>query len=731
MDCGATCLKIIAKYFGKNYELDFLRRRSLTNKDGSSLLALSDAAEGIGLNTQGARLTWSQLRTIAPFPCIVHWRKRHFVVVYQVKRKKSIRFNGGTEDTVLVSDPAVGLLRYESEEFINNWTDTEEINNERSGVALLLSPGQKFFEEGGSDQPTGLDFTYLLKYLRPYRKELAEVMLLMILGAGLSLALPLLSQSIVDIGISDSDIAFISLILFAQVILTLSQTANNFLRSQIMLQVATRLGISLISDFLLKLMSLSMAYFEGKRLGDVIQRIRDHGRIQSFLTGTFINFIFSFFTLLVYSVLIATYDLTIFAFFYIGSVIYVLWIILFLRSRRKIDYKRFQHSSLDQGNIVQLILGMPEIKLNNCEKQKRWEWQRIQGNLFRVSFEGLRLSQIQQAGSVFIDQAKNLLITFMSAKAVISGEMTLGMMMAVQYIIGQLNAPIQQFVFLTQEAQDARMSMERLSEIQNAHFQERDNPSGIREVPANASIVIRDLSFRYPTETLDNNVLDKISLSIPANMTTAIVGRSGSGKTTLLKLLSGLYDSAQGSIEVGGIGLDYFSRAAWRANCGVVMQDGYIFSDTLRNNIALSSVTVDDAKVNRAISLANLDSFAQTLPLRLDTLIGPDGNGLSSGQRQRILIARAIYKDPLYLFLDEATNSLDSINEKLIMDSITYAFKGKTIVVIAHRLSTIKNADQIVVLDKGRVAEVGRHESLLAAKGIYYTLVREQLDKIT
>lgn len=728
MDCGPTCLRIIAKFFGKSYSLVYLRDRSYLTKSGVSLLGISEAAESIGLHTLGAKLSWEQLRNEVPLPCIVHWKQRHFVVVYKIKKKKHF-FNfwnkTDKQETVFISDPAHGLINYAKDEFLNCWLSSKEYDGE-NGVVLLFEPTPDFYKEE-QEQKGKLKFMYLVGYLRPYTKFLAQLVLATLTGTLLTLVFPFLTQAIVDYGIGNSDLAFIVMVLVAQMVLTLGQAANGLIRSWIMLHVTTRISISLIAGFLTKLMKLPISFFDIKMVGDIMQRIGDHGRIQSFLTGSLINMVFSIFTLIMYTFIMAGYHIGILGIFYAGSIAYVLWILLFLKRRRELDYKRFQQASANQSNLVQLVNGMQEIKLNNCERQKRWEWERIQARLFRVSVKGLTLSQNQQIGSTFIDQIKNIAISFLAAKAVVIGEMTLGMMVAMQYIIGQLNAPIQQFIGFTQAAQDAKISLERLGEIHDKDDEEKHDDHKIREVPARKDIFIKDVVFQYEGPHSEK-VLDKVNFKVPSNKVTAIVGMSGSGKTTLIKLLLGFYEPVNGKIELNGIPVQNYSPGAWRKKCGVVMQEGYIFSDTIANNIAVTDEHPDSMKLNKAIKTANIKEFIDSLPLGLSTKIGSDGHGLSTGQKQRILIARAVYKDPDYIFLDEATNALDAKNERVIMNNLEIFFKNRTVLVVAHRLSTVKKADQVIVLEKGKVIEQGTHTDLVANQRDYYHLVKDQLE---
>ena len=735
MDCGPTCLRMVARCYGKTYSLQYLRSRSYVSREGVSMLGISDAAESIGLRTKGYRLTWEQLRDEALFPCIIHWNQRHFVVVYDIKKSSFSKLNGtgrksnnsGQEEkiNIFVADPAIGLLTYNKEEFLKCWTSTKK-EGQKEGTVLLLEPTPDFYNH--EDEKRGkLKFMYLLGYLRPYRKFMVQLALGMLTGSIISLIFPFLTQSIVDYGIGNSDLAFVVMVLVAQMLLTLGQTANGMIRSWIMLHVTTRVSISLISDFLIKLMKLPMSFFDVKMIGDIMQRIGDHSRIQSFLTSSLINIVFAVITLVIYTIIMASYNIGILGVFFLGSAFYIGWVLLFMKRRRELDYKRFQQSAANQSNVVQLISGMQEIKLNDCEKQKRWEWERIQARLYKISVKGLILSQNQQIGALFINQTKDIFISFLSVKAVITGDMTLGMMMAVQYIIGQLNAPINQFIGFIQSAQDAKISLERLGEIHDKDDEEKTEDNKIREIPAGKTIEIKNLTFHYEGPH-SPKVLKKINLEIPANKVTAIVGISGSGKTTLVKLLLGFYKLNKGEIRLGDINLDSYSPGQWRKRCGVVMQEGYIFSDSITNNIGIMDEMPTQRKIDRAVSMANIKEFIDALPLGYETKIGNDGHGLSTGQKQRILIARAVYKDPDYLFFDEATNALDAKNERVIMDNLDQFFKGRTVVVVAHRLSTVKKADQIVVLEKGEIAEKGTHIELVGKRGVYYHLVKDQLE---
>ncbi len=742
MDCGPTCLRMVAKHYGKHYSLETLRQKSFIGREGVSMLGISTAAESIGFRTIGVHISFQQLAE-APLPCIVHWKQNHFVVVYKIQcTMNNVQCTKGDvpKGTVYVADPAQGLVKFTVQEFLSGWLSTKT-EGQDEGVALLLEPTPDFYAaEDEKQDKTKLRF--VLQYLKPYKKLIVQLFLGMLLGTLLQLIFPFLTQTIVDYGIGNNNLSFVVVILIAQLTLYVAQTAVEFIRSWILLHISTRINISIISDFLIKLMKLPIGFFDTKMIGDIMQRIGDHSRIEAFLTSSTLNTLFSFVNLIVFSIVLALYSLKLFTVFLVASVLYVLWITIFLKKRKELDYKRFAQASAEQSNLYQLITGMQEIKLNNCEKQKRWEWENIQAKLFHVSIKGLALSQYQQSGAFFINETKNILISFVSAAAVIKGNMTLGMMTAVQYIIGQLNAPINQMIGFIQSAQDAKISLERLGEIHNREdegFQctmyneqctmigDMSNPDVVGTYRIRPTdLRVENVTFRY--DELSDNVLEDISLAIPAGKVTAIVGMSGSGKTTIVKLLLGFYPPKKGEILAGGTNLKNIRPSDWRARCGAVMQDGFIFSDTIARNIAVGEEHIDGQRLLNAVRVANIEEMIDGLPLGFNTKIGQEGKGISQGQRQRILIARAVYKNPDFLFFDEATNALDANNEKVIMENLQQFFKGRTVVVVAHRLSTVKNADQIVVLNHGRIVEVGTHEQLTVLRGEYFELVRNQLE---
>ena len=726
MDCGPACLRIVSNYYGKNFSMVTLRDRCHLSNEGVSLLDLSDAAESLGFRTTGITTSWEVFRNEVPLPCIVYWNGNHYIVVYKIRKRRGKWW-------VYVSDPAAGLLKYREDQFLRGWLKTKVYEDETdekcsasNGVILLLEPTSRFYMEP-SEKDTRLTFGFLLRYLKPYKSYFVQLVLAMLVASGLSLILPFLTQSIVDVGIGTGNLNFVVMILIAQVALTLGQFANNLIRQWLSLHMTTRISISYISDFLCKLMRLPIAYFDSKKSGDILQRIGDYSRVQSFLTGTLLSMSVAILTFVVYTCVMATYSVTILLVFLGGSVLYALWVLLFMKYRRKLDYMRFQESSENQSNMIQLIGGMQDIKLNNCEKQKRWEWERIQARLFKISIKSLTLGQTQEVGALFISQTKNIVVSFLAVSAVIQGDMTLGMMVAMQYILGQLNGPLSQFISFMQATQDAKISMERLGEIYDRPDEEPSDESRLRDIPESASLEFRDVVFHYGGPNSER-ALDDVSLVIPPHKVTALVGASGSGKTTILKMLLGFYRPMQGEILLGNTPLSHYSESCWRRRCGAVMQEEMIFSDTIARNIGVCDEYPDRDRVRKAARIAHIDEWIESLPMRYDTKIGLDGHGLSTGQRQRLLLARAVYKDADYLFLDEATNSLDANNERTIMERLEKLFRGKTVVIVAHRLSTVRNADNIIVLAHGRIVEQGTHEELTARKGYYYELVKNQLE---
>lgn len=713
-DCGPTCLKIIAKYYGKTINIQELRNISETTREGSNLLFLSDAAEKIGFRTLGVKLSVKRIEE-APLPCILHWNDNHYVVLYKIKKGK-----------YYISDPAFGLLEYSKAEFVKFWIGNNAHDEIKEGIALLIEPTPKFFQSNfDKEEDSGLGFRFLSQYLFQYKSFLIQLAIGLFAGSLLQLIFPFLTQSIVDVGIQNQNIHFIYLILFAQLFLFAGRTGLELIRSWILLHLSTRINISLISDFFIKLMNLPISFFDVRMTGDIMQRINDHRRIEKILTTSSLNVLFSVINMFVLGAVLAYFNLKIFLVFFVGSLLYFGWISMFLKRREILDYKRFAEVSVEQSKVMELINGMQEIKLHNAEKQKRWGWEYVQARLFRVSIKGLVLEQSQSIGSSVINELKNIFITFLSAKLVIDGSITLGMMLAINSIVGSLNGPITQLIQFVRELQDAKISLARLSEIHEKEDETQEEEHQSIDVPYDSDIELKNVTYRYLGS--DVPVLDNLSLKIPANKVTAIVGVSGSGKTTLMKLLLKFYNPDKGEVCIGSAQLKNISQKAWRSNIGAVMQEGYIFTDTIANNIAVGADKIDKERLLYASDVANITQYVSELPLGYNTKIGAEGLGMSTGQKQRLLIARAVYKNPEILFFDEATSALDANNEKEIMQKLDIFFKNKTVIVIAHRLSTVMNADQIVVLDKGKIIEIGNHTTLVEQRGNYFELVKNQL----
>lgn len=718
MDCGPTCLKMIFKHYGKDISLERLKAATQVNMSGVSLFGMSETAEKYGFRTISAKLSFEQLLTDIPLPCILHWDQNHYVALTPSSKPQKM----------VVADPAKGLMAYNKKEFLPHWISTNEEGTDY-GIVLLLAPTPAFYTDHEDDlvELKAKRLSTVGKYLYPYKRLVFQLVMGLLLGSLLQLIAPFLTQSIVDIGVSTGNLHFVYIVLFAQLALFTGRLSVDFIRSWILYHISSRINISILTDFLIKLMKLPAGYFDSRKTGDILQRMNDHHRIQNFLTGTSLTTLFSLFNLVVFSAVLASYNMSIFLVFTFASVLYLFWIMIFLDRRKQLDHKRFDIAAAEQSKTIQLIQGMQEIKLHGCETSKRWEWERLQAKTFKLGVKSLALNQWQQTGAFFINEGKNIIITFLAAQAVINGQMTLGGMLAIQYIIGQLNGPIEQMIEFTQDWQLARISLDRLNEIHTLQDEEPVGKIFEKELPLNKTIDLNHVSFAYPGVG-NEAVLKNINLHIPEGKTTAIVGISGSGKTTLLKVLLKFHEIQKGTIKVGGHDLSNLSHRHWRKNIGVVMQESFIFSDTIAANIAVGEENIHLEKLREAAAVANVLDFIEGLPLGFNTKIGAEGNGISTGQKQRILIARVVYKNPDYIFFDEATNTLDANNETVIMENLSNFFKNKTVIVVAHRLSTVKNADQIIVLNKGIITEQGTHHELTSSKMEYYSLVKNQLE---
>jgi ATP-binding cassette, subfamily B, bacterial len=714
MDCGPACLKMVAEFYKMNFTLESLRKKCYITREGVSFLGLSEAADSLGFRTLGVRIPFEMLTENVPLPCIVHWRQKHFIVVYKIKSGK-----------VWVADPAIGLVKYNKDEFIRNWTATKT-DDKPAGLALIIEPTPSLFKNE-IEHEKSKGFSFLYKYFSLYRKYLLQLILGLLLGSCIQLVIPFLTQAIIDIGLNNNDIGFIYLILFAQLALVVGRMSVEFIRGWLLLHIGSRVNVAVISGFLQKLMSLPVAFFDTKLTGDILQRIDDNNRIEEFLTSTSLNILFSFFNMIVFGIVLAIFSLKILAIFLVGSALYIIWVSLFMKSRAQLDHQRFKQMSASNNKLINIVNGMQEIKLTQSELSTRWDWEQLQATLFGLKVKGLGIIQYQSAGATFINEVTNILITITAATAVLNGSMTLGMMLAVQFIIGQLNVPVSQIIGFFRMSQDAKMSLDRLAEIHALEEEEPNQEMKVRKLPDNKDIYINNLSYQYEGPRSPFALKD-IDLFIEENKITAIVGTSGSGKTTLLKMLLGFYEPVSGEILIGDTRLSNLSLKIWREKVGAVMQDGFLFPDTIAYNIAPGTEEINEENLVNAVEIANIRGFIESLPLGYNTKIGANGHGLSQGQKQRLLIARVIYKNPSIIIFDEATNSLDANNEKAIIENLSEFYVGKTVIVVAHRLSTVKDADKIVVLDNGRIIETGNHESLISNKGPYYNLVKNQLE---
>lgn len=712
-DCGPTCLRMVAKFYGKDLSREYLRERAGITRIGVTLGGIADAAENIEMRTLGMRVSLDKLVKEIPLPCIVPWEQNHFIVIYKATKTK-----------IYVADPAKKLIQYTHTEFTKKWTGL----NDNTGFVLVLEPSTKFYNLK-SEKRNNEGLFFLFPYLTPYKKIIYQLFIGLVLGTVIQFTLPFLIQSIVDVGVFNQNINFIYLILTAQLVLFVTQTSLQIFREWLVLHVTSRLNIKMVSDFLYKILNLPVSFFETRSTGEHLQRVSDHRRIQNFVSTSSFNMVYSLILFIVFNFILGFYNFSIFVVFILGALAYVFWALFFLKRREIIDYKRFDEMAQSQSALVQIIDGVHEIKVNNSQRKNRWKWEQIQAKLFKTSISSLSLVQYQTIGSGFINELKNILITFLSATAVIKGEITLGMMLSIQYIVGQLNVPLNDFIRFVQVWQDAKLSIERLLQIHNKEDEDNPNDKKGKKLPENKDIVISNLSFRYGGNTTPF-ILKNINCTFKEGKITAIVGASGSGKTTLLRLLLKFLDPTKGSIKIGGSNLSNIDNNFWRMNCGAVLQETFIFDDSILGNISESeqSEKINIEKFKKAAYISNVNEFVEKLPNKFNTLIGASGLSLSGGQVQRIMIARAVYKNPDFVFFDEATSALDANNEKVIMRNLNSFMKDRTSVVIAHRLSTVKNADNIIVLEEGKIVEQGNHEELTRKKGKYYELVKNQLE---
>lgn len=720
MQCGAACLLSVCHFYGRSgMSLEQMTEMCGVGRDGVSIYDLNKAARRLGFETLCAKLTLSDLLDIT-LPCILFWNASHFVVLFEAR--------GGR---YVIGDPALGVVERSEAEVSQAWLAADDDDGVLRGVVLGLSPTDDF-SCGGDCGVQSLSLRKSLPslwtYVRPHRWCIAQLAAGLAFGCVVQLILPFLSQAVVDVGVGLRDVGSLWTLVIAQMALMLGRAAAGFVRSWILLRIGTRVNIAMVSDFLAKLMRLPMTFFDKKLTGDILQRMGDYSRVRDFFTSQALDALFALSSVAVFAFVLGCYSLRLFAVFLVGSLAHAAWLSFFMRRRRVLDYELFRRQALCSNKTLECVSSLHEVKLQGCGARRRAEWEASQEALVSTQAQSLALSQRQEAGSVVIAEGKNIVMTLCSATAVMSGDMTMGMMLATQFIAGQLVSPIERLTRFAYAAQDVRVSLERILSVSRMPDEDDGRNASPVDVDWRLGVEFRHVSFAYSPSECGHPAVDDVSLYFPSGKVTAIVGASGSGKSTLIKLLLGFFEPQEGDVSVGGVELSSLPMEWWRGQCGIVMQDGVIFSDSVARNIAMADDEPDMRRVREAARLACADGFISDLHAAFETKIGAEGQQLSKGQAQRILLARAVYRNPSLLILDEATNSLDTVSERRIVDNLASFCAGRTTIVIAHRLSTVRNADNIIVMSGGRVVERGTHNELAKLHGYYYELIKNQLD---